>query len=63
MKLVYIFSDEWYPVWDFMPVDKPSDNTCEIPEDLYNRWEKMQEDFNVLQTEISKYYKSKNWKD
>ena len=63
MKLVEICSEEWYPVLDVIPELNPTKYTCEIPDELYNRWEKLLESFEEIQTELSKYYKPKKWDD
>lgn len=49
---VHIEQDEWYPV--YIPVkDKPGFHWgYEMPDDLMNRWSRVQDEFNAIQEEL-----------
>lgn len=63
MKLVEIIKDEWYPVFSLWEESKRSDRTVEIPDELWERWVKLESDFEDMQLLLEQYYKAPNYDD
>jgi len=51
-----IIKEEWWPVYMIDPEDIDGEDTIDIPDDLVARYEKIMEDFDVIQTELEKLF-------
>lgn len=63
MKHVEVICDEWYPVFSLWQQDKPTDHSVEIPDELWERWVKIESDFEDLQLLLKQYYAPRKWPD
>lgn len=61
MKLVEVICDEWYPVFSLWEHNEPKDYTVEIPNELWERWVKLESEFENLQLLLEQYYKPRKW--
>jgi hypothetical protein len=55
---VKLIEDEWYPVID---ISEYGEITVEISEELFEKYNKIMQEFNDLQNELHKLYKKINY--
>ena len=63
MAKVEIICDEWYPVYSIYEYNEKlaGIHPCiEIPDKLFEKYIKFENDFDDIQRELKKYYKSPN---
>ena len=63
MKHVEVLCDEWYPVFSLWNESKPTKDSIEIPDELWERWVKLESDFEEMQLLLEQYYTPRKWPD
>ena len=61
MKHVEVVCDEWYPVYSLWNESKPTKNSIEVPDELWERWVKIESDFEEMQLLLEQYYTPRKW--